>query len=211
MKNPDQAVDNVIKSLGKVQVPAGMESRILQALERRAAAPAPSGWQALRRLATTRAAFTGSIALAGVLCALLWMSKPHRSAYQARLEKMTAAGPVPVKPETALLFLSRRSQPPFTRSKLVKVSALDESDAVALTETRAPSHLASPLPPTEQERLLISVVIRHDPEQVAVLNPEVRAQQELQAKVEFQKFFEPYRPAEESSALTTNTAKGDTK
>jgi hypothetical protein len=44
---------------------------------------------------------------------------------------------------------------------------------------------------TEQEKLLLRIVHRSDPEELAMLNNEMRAKQEAEGRAEFQRFFEP--------------------
>jgi hypothetical protein len=54
---------------------------------------------------------------------------------------------------------------------------------------RAPSYPAPPLPLTEQERLLLRIVHKDDPVEMAVLNPVLRAARDAEDQAEFQRFF----------------------
>jgi hypothetical protein len=62
-------------------------------------------------------------------------------------------------------------------------------DAPAAGETRTASFPAPPLPLTEQERLLLRLAHRGDAENMALLNPDVQAQQIAKATEQFQQFF----------------------
>ena len=57
-------------------------------------------------------------------------------------------------------------------------------------ETQATSFPAPPLPLTEQEKLLLRLAHRRDPENMAILNPDLRAAQTAKATEQFQQFFE---------------------
>ncbi len=64
-------------------------------------------------------------------------------------------------------------------------------DSMAVREMRAASLPEPPMPLTEQEKLLLRVVHRSDPVELAMLNPEMEARREAEGAAEFQKFFEP--------------------
>jgi hypothetical protein len=64
-----------------------------------------------------------------------------------------------------------------------------DSDSAALEEMHAASYPAPPMPLTEQERLLLRLVHKDDPVELAMLDPKLRALQDLEDKAEFQRFF----------------------
>ena len=64
-----------------------------------------------------------------------------------------------------------------------------DGDSLAVSEMRAASHPAPPMPLTEQERLLLRIVHKDDPVEVAVLNPAWRAARDAEDQAEFQRFF----------------------
>jgi hypothetical protein len=70
-----------------------------------------------------------------------------------------------------------------------KVAPVRGGDSVAAREARAVSYPAPPMPLTEQERLLLRVVHKGDPEELAMLNPVVRAARDAADKAEVEKFF----------------------
>lgn len=69
------------------------------------------------------------------------------------------------------------------------VREADSGDSVALSETLAASFPAPPMPLTEQERLLLRLLHKVDPVEIAMLDPRVRAMQDAEEKAEFQRFF----------------------
>jgi hypothetical protein len=68
-------------------------------------------------------------------------------------------------------------------------SAADSEDSIAMSEMRAPSLPAPPMPLTEQERLLLRMAHKNDPVELAILDPKLRELQDAQEKAEFQRFF----------------------
>jgi hypothetical protein len=56
-------------------------------------------------------------------------------------------------------------------------------------ETQAASFPAPPLPLTEQEKLLLRLAHRRNPEDTAILNPAVQSAQSAKATEQFQQFF----------------------
>jgi hypothetical protein len=56
-------------------------------------------------------------------------------------------------------------------------------------ELRAASFPAPPLPLTEQEKLLLRLAHRRNPEDTAILNPAAQAAQSAKANDQFQQFF----------------------
>jgi hypothetical protein len=59
----------------------------------------------------------------------------------------------------------------------------------AVRETQEASFPPPPLPLTEQERLLLRLAHRGDAQNMALLNPDVRAEQTAKATEQFQQFF----------------------
>jgi hypothetical protein len=91
-----------------------------------------------------------------------------------------------------------------------------DSDSVALEEMHAASRPAPPMPLTEQERLLLRLVHKDDPVELAMLDSmldsKLRALQDSEDKAEFQRFFGqstkqvvPEQPVTESAAPQQST------
>ena len=69
------------------------------------------------------------------------------------------------------------------------VLAVVDSDAAAFDDLHAASRPAPPLPLTEQEKLLLRLVHKDYPVELAMLDPRVRALEDSEDKAEFQRFF----------------------
>ena len=208
MRKSDRAVGKVLKGLRAVEIPEGMEGRVLVALKRRSPTAMPMASRIRWKLTQFRA-WNAGVAWAALVCAMLLTATFQRRALKPPVVKSIATQQVREQAASIAGF-SRGTMRLLPKSaKAVQLSAKNGSDALALEETRAPSQPSPTLPLTQQEQLLLRIVARHDPEQVAQLNPEVRANEELQARVEFTDFFEPVRSIEQNSGSKTEE-KGDT-
>jgi hypothetical protein len=67
------------------------------------------------------------------------------------------------------------------------VSAID---AVSYQEMRAASHPAPEEPLTQEEKLLLRLAHKGEPQVMAMLNPEIRQQKEEQSEAEFHQWIE---------------------
>jgi len=214
MKNSEEAIEKVLAGLRDAESAAGMERRILDGLEERAAAWSQSGWRQLLPVwlvAPARPVAVGSlvcgVALAGMFAVALAIPAIRRLGHvpaQGRRSPATVRSLALGASEVA----AKSAQPASSRSG---VRALEEvnagqikaegktnegsaeavldSDSVALEEMHAPSRPAPPMPLTEQERLLLRLVHKDDPVELAMLDSKVRALQDLEDKAEFQRFF----------------------
>lgn len=184
MKNSDEAIERVLTGLREAEAPIGMERRILEAVQERAST---------RSARLPLWAWGGAFACTAAVCVVISMI--HRVEHvpiQSNLRPVSA-GMLPIVPEAAV-----KSEMPPLSQPIVHVKANVKSakvvrakDSVTLREMRAASFPAPPMPLTEQEKLLLRVAHRGDPEELAMLNNEMRAKQEAEGKAEFQKFFEP--------------------
>lgn len=198
MKNSDEAVERVLAGLREAEAPEGMERRILEAV--RDGASQRGRWAARRRTIPSRlegtmswaTAAAGVVVVAGMLC---WSSlrgprvgdpsvMPKRQTVVANVAapepEMRSAKAVEETPRTPRLKGSKHS------GRTLRVR---EREATARSEMRAASSPASPMPLTEEEKLLLRVVHRGDPEEIALLNPAVRAAQDAEETAEFGEFF----------------------
>lgn len=174
MKNADPTIERLLAALRDAEPSAGIEGRILQAMEAREAQASTPFWHGLRPVAT-------SLASALVMIGLLIVAiHQHR-----RLPSETT---------------SHRSPPAVQRTTQPQVVAQQASIAPrrpgshrhplsAVPETQVASFPAPPLPLTEQERLLLRLAHRRDPQDAAMLNPVAQAAQSAKATEQFQQFF----------------------
>jgi hypothetical protein len=82
-----------------------------------------------------------------------------------------------------------------SRVRRASARVVDDGDSIAMG---AASHPAPPMPLTEQERLLLRIVHKGDPVEMAMLDPMQRASRNAEERAEFQRFF-----GEASSAQPT--------
>jgi hypothetical protein len=139
-------------------------------------------------------------ALAGVFGLVLAIPVIERLGHPPALLKVNVA-PVeslpPRKPEVPVNEVRPVPRRPSVRSGGLAnlhaartVQETDSTESSALQEMHAASQPAPPQPLTEQERLLLRIAHRGDPEEVAVLNPVLRAARDADEKAEVQRFFE---------------------
>ena len=207
MKNSEEAIARVLAGLRDLEAPDGMERRILDGLEARAAAQARSGWRRFMpmRLVMPRARWKlgwGLISramLAGVLVLALAIPAMRRAGRAPVGSKTDSAGVkvAPTAPSVIAIGNMERSSlgsggPSRATSDAPEAGSISEvasDDSIALSETQAASFPAPPMPLTEQERLLLQLVHKVDPVEIAMLDPRVRAMQDAEEKAEFQRFF----------------------
>jgi hypothetical protein len=218
MKNSEEAIERVLAGLRDSEAPAGMERRILEALENPASARSRSGWRWLRPMwlvAPAHPVAMGSlacgVALAAIFAVALAIPAIRRLGHAPAQSKMdlAPAGSVPLVtsdsvskgarvpvPATSARSIRRTNTWGETNARTAEAvhnsdrDSADDSDSVAVSEMLAPSHPAPPMPLTEQERLLLKIAHRGDPVQVAMLDPRMRAARDAEEQTEFQRFFE---------------------
>lgn len=200
MKNSDEAVERVLAGLREAEAPEGMERRILEAV--RDGVPQQRDWSfggrriPLRLVGTMSwaAAAAGVLVVAGMLC---WSSLrgprvgDRNAVPKEKMEVATTLIPQPemrsakaIEERTRTLIASSKGSIHSRRNPLVR-----EKEATARSEMRAAGYPAPPMPLTEQEKLLLQVVQQGDPEEIAMLNPAVRAVQDAEETFEFGEFF----------------------
>ena len=207
MKTSEEIIDQVLSGLRDTQAPAGMEDRVLQAIQDRASSASFwSRWRVSAPLALIRPMatrpWTWGIATAGVVAVSVSLATLSSHRHDHKIVD-SSKQPVLVKPQTATVQTATAEYAPTShampikrvaaRKETQKVQPLSEEDALALSEMRAPSHPAPEMPLTDQERLMLRIVRGGDPVELAELDPQVRAAQDAQQKAEFQNFFEPPR------------------
>jgi hypothetical protein len=226
MKNSGEVMEKVLAGLRDAEAPAGMERRILDGLAERAAARSRSGWRQLLPMwlvAPARPAAVGSlvcgVALAGLFAVALAIPAVRRLGHSLASTRRNPA-PAVSRAFGASEAAATNARPASPRSGQrsleemegkIKVegktsvgnseAAVLDSDAVALDDLHAPSRPAPPMPLTEQEKLLLRLVHKDDPVELAMLDPRVRALEDSEDKAEFQRFFgqSTKQPASEQS------------
>jgi hypothetical protein len=207
MNDSDKSIEKVLTGLRRSEAQPGMEQRILVTLKRRAAEQIESSWwqrnsRVLRPSPKTMLFCGATLAIVAVLLISPKISwNVHTTSVSVTPPQLAANA---IRPSTTAVPATgqrsvthpeqARGETPQTahvqRVKAVHAARSDDS-SLALREMTAASHPAPPLPLTAQERLLLQVIHKGDPVELAMLNPEVRARHVAEARAEFQEFFKP--------------------
>jgi len=200
MRTPEEIIQQALTGLRDTQAPAGMEDRVLQALQDRASSA--SVWRWWRPLERSSRSWAWGAAVAGVAIMFLSLAvlsthrRGHDTVASSRQPVLVTAQPMTIQTTVAKHTSTPHAMPVklvAARKETQQAETLSEEDALALSEMRAPSHPAPEMPLTEQERLMLRIVHGGDPVELAELDPQVRAAQYAQQKAEFKDFFEPPR------------------
>jgi hypothetical protein len=178
MRDADGTIERLLAGLRDAEPPAGIERRILEAIDgmeaREAAAPA-SLWRWPLRPA---------IAMLLACAVILMVAITVQQARHATPDLKSADVRQPAKPEARAL-----KAPPVPLRPRSRVPVRPPQNEPAAEETRVASFPAPPLPLTEQERLLLRLAHRGDADNMAILNPDVRTALTAKATEQFQQFF----------------------
>jgi hypothetical protein len=184
MKDAEPTIERLLAGLRDAEPQPGIEHRILEAMQARETVASVSFWNRLRL--QTLPAFAiwlaSALAITGAFVAIAlhqrWrvpVDSRHLPTLAVRqkspAEAITQKAPVPVR-RPASRGWSKHSRP-----------------VIPVPDLRAASFPAPPLPLTEQEKLLLRLAHRRNPEDTAILNPAAQAAQSAKANEQFQQFF----------------------
>lgn len=197
MKKSDELVERVLAGLREEEIPPGMEQRILNAAAEASSTPSRWNWW-LERSRALPLLGCGAIA---VLVAVVFWFFPFHKPDAAFVGKQTTAslphvdrGTLHPDQENRVALQSEapkvnrgsgtcttgRARARIERAwRVTRSSRGDDAEALAALETNAPSHSAAKQPLTAQEKLLLQVVHRGDPEQLAMLNAQSAKHREV--------------------------------
>ncbi len=207
MKNSGDAIERVLAGLRDVEVPAGLERRILDGLERRTSRPTDAGWRwfgPVWRGVPARYTACGVVA-AGVVVFALTLPIVRRIEDGSVQSKMGVTPTVSVPAHSVVAVKEAEIVSHETGVRTVKTdvaranleragdSVGDSEGSVAESEMRAMSFPAPPMPLTEEERLLLRLAHKNDLVELAMLDPKLRELRDAEEEAEFQRFFA--RPA----------------
>jgi hypothetical protein len=141
-------------------------------------------------------------------CALLAFSlaivaiHPHRQTRtEAKVKPAPAARPGPADAAPGAQAEAASPIQPALRAAAPRrprrAAPANGADEASRSEMRAPSRPAPQAPLTAEEKLLLRVVHRCDPGQLAMLNPEERASRAAESDKEFQNFVDQSRSGNE--------------
>lgn len=206
-KDSGEAIEKVLAGLRDVEAPAGMERRILDGLDGHARKRSASWrWQGavMRGIPVSYVACGAALAVFVLALAVPAMRRFGHTPAQPKMAAVPAgstpatrsvvaatdADSAPREPKVHLA-----SAPDASRAAMVRVtgsvgdSAADPEDSVAMSEMRAASFPAPPMPLTEQERLFLRITRSGETVELAVLDPHLRELEDRKEKAEFQRFF----------------------
>jgi hypothetical protein len=207
MKNSEDSIEKVMAGLRDSEPPSGMELRIFTAVQKRASERYKASWW--QRTSTGMSwRLRGSLLQSGAVLAaivIVLSARFYRSGEKSPLSSittsprnLTAAHPAEssfptasATPEAEIKRPALITTTPHQSIHVQRVQSIRAEDSLALREMMAPSHPAPPMPLTKEEKLLLRVVHKGDPAELAMLDPEVRARLIADSRAEFQKFFEP--------------------
>jgi hypothetical protein len=197
-KDPEEIIDQLLQTLRDVEAPAGMELRILHALEDRSRAVSPSK---RRRNGASRGAarrwywsIASGVAAATILLLAFVLHRPPRNPVTVTVTAQSQIPPAPSPtqphaPSTLVATVSESTPPPLAKQPTPRHrSSLSAEERLCLRELRTPSHPAPPEPLTAEEKILLRIARTAAPEEIAMLNPELRAQQQASSAAEFERF-----------------------
>jgi len=182
MKDAEETIERLLAGLRDAEPPAGIERRILEALDgvdARESSASASFWG--RPL---RPAISLLLACTVMLMVAITFHQHRHASGDVRNRSAGADVPRATRPEVIA-----QKAPTVPRRLVSRVSARPPHDRPAVGETQTASFPAPPLPLTEQERLLLRLAHRGDADNFALLNPDVQAAQIAKATEQFQHFF----------------------
>ena len=207
INSSEEAIRKVLAGLRGCDVPLEMEQRILKAVQDQASAESRSGWHWSRPLwlvnlgaPTVSGRFVFAVVVTGVLAVALTIPLLHRAhrvgdtASQIKRVAPRQVGSLPLA--TPSLVANGATVHPNAlnfrssgKKRLRAVGVARPSDSLALNELHAASRPFPPLPLTREEKMLLRLIHTVGPQELAMLNSEVRAKREAEADAEFQQFF----------------------
>jgi hypothetical protein len=201
----DKMLERLLAGLGAAPVEEGFAQRVTRGVEARTKAveARPMRWRG------TMLGFA-SAAAALLLCAVALQEARHRDVAVPSARNAPRVMPGAAPPRMAPIAGEAAAVGPPAPRRMIrlphKVPATDERTVTAaLVSFPAPE-----APLTQQERLLLRIVHRGDPVEVAMLSPQESAREEAAEAAEFQRFFPPKAPAPNVVPEDLTKEKGDT-
>ncbi|WP_263382942.1 hypothetical protein [Granulicella arctica] len=184
----DEAIDKVLAGLRDVDPSPGMNRRILTAARERASVQSSSPWYRLGFAWPSRSLATGllaSAAVATIVVIALFAMNSRPIAPPSSQARLSPKLPVTVSPVSSPVPVND-ARPRLVRS----VQPVRDRARVTSRQPQLVSYPAPPMPLTEQEKLLLQIIHKNDPVEIALLNPDLRSRREAEDRDNFQKFFD---------------------
>jgi hypothetical protein len=192
MKNSDELVDRLLAAMRDAEAPEGMKQRIAARLQNHSQATSSTRHEWSRVMPS----WTWGACVASVIVIIMVTVKINHS--KSLTEVPTTVKPAviaateAVREEGSSIAAARPHEAVLrvrTKNATEERGVAGDEDSLAMSEMMAPSKPAPEAPLTEQERLLLEVVRRGDPEELAMLEPEKRAARNEKEKADVEQFF----------------------
>jgi hypothetical protein len=184
MKDAEPTIERLLAGLRDAEPKPGVERRILDAMQARKSVASVPFWKRLRP--QTFPAFAIRLASALAITAAVVAVALHQ---RWRVPADSTHSPtLAVRQENPVEAITQKAPVPGRRP----ASRVRSKHARTMTpkpDLRAASFPAPPLPLTEQEKLLLRVAHRRNPEDTVILNSAAQAAQSAEANDQFQQFF----------------------
>ena len=181
MRDADATIERLLAGLRDAEPSPGMQRRLLAAIGTQPAVASAPPWH--------RRTLPWLWAMAMLLaCVLAFTFKVHRhrdTATYIRSHVTTTPTGQPAAPEAVAQEAPARPHRK-TSPRSLRPSDPDES---TVQEAQTAGFPAPPLPLTGQEKLLLRLAHRNDPQNIALLNRDAQAAQSAKATEQFQQFF----------------------
>ena len=185
MKNAEPTIERLLAGLRDAEPQAGLELRILDAMQARRTIASVPFWKRLQP--QTFPAFAMWLASAMILTgAFVAIALHQRSRVPADSSHPSTLA---VRQENPVGAITQKAPVPGRRPAS-RVWSKHSRTVPPVPDLRAASFPAPPLPLTEQEKLLLRLAHGRDPEDTAILNPAAQAAQSARANEQFQQFFQ---------------------
>ena len=184
MKDAEPTIERLLAGLRDAEPQPGIEHRILEAMQARETVASMPFWKRLRPQALPAFAIwlASALAITGALVAIALHQRwrvPADSSHPSTLA---------VRRESPAEVIAQKAPVP-ARRPASRAWAKHSRTVPPVRDLRAASFPAPPLPLTEQEKLLLRLAHRRDPQDTAILNPAAQAAQSARANEQFQQFF----------------------
>jgi hypothetical protein len=184
MKDAEPTIERLLAGLRDAEPKPGVERRILDAMQARKTVASIPFWKRLRP--QTFPAFAirlaSALAITGALVAIALHQRWRVTADSTHSPTLAVRQESPVEAIT-------QNAPVPGRRPASRVRSKHSRTMTPKPDLRAASFPAPPLPLTEQEKLLLRLAHRRNPEDTALLNSAAQAAQSAKANDEFQQFF----------------------
>jgi hypothetical protein len=184
MRDAEHTIERLLAGLRNAEPQPGIEHRILEAIQARETVASVPFWNRLRPQTLPAFAIWLASALA-ITCVFVAIAlHQHWRVPADNSHPPTLA----VRQVTPAESITQKTPAP-ARRPASRVWSKHSRPVIPAPELRAASFPAPPLPLTEQEKLLLRLAHRRNPEDTAILNPAAQAAQSAKANDQFQQFF----------------------